>query len=126
MGMRTKRQQALAERENNAWNAVADLPVTATDLEIVLALTEHKIARAMERGQGKRLRYFENDSHGRMIGIKVDAANEAPARDWCVKALLAGYTVFAGMGGDSLASTRKRMSWQSPAAAPAPMSGPYL
>ena len=117
-----------SRRENDAYNALTDLPPTATDLEIAIALSKHKIATAQERyvtDHGKLMifhdvRKLRRNQDGpcplpydyrdkNTVGIKI-GNDEARALDWCVKALFAGYAVFAGGGGITLAECRERLN----------------
>ena len=119
----TKAERTKCDRENAAYNALCDLPVTVTDLELALAIAEHRIADAQIGRRGKLkifhdvrkrtgttapLPYDFQDQN--MIGIYVK--DEARARDWCVKALLLGYAIFVNSGGTALKHWRDRLMTQ--------------
>jgi hypothetical protein len=106
--------KTLCDVENAAYSHRRKLErdPNSTDLSLALAMADYWIACA--RGRMIRLYVLRSDTRQaklRPLDVYGIATRDAEqARDWCTKALLAGYSVFQKQShtGSSLASARGR------------------
>ncbi|HUI12582.1 MAG TPA: hypothetical protein VL048_03825 [Xanthobacteraceae bacterium] len=108
--MSTKEYKALCEAERKASYRVSwGLDGTETDLVIAEAITDYLLAAAMLRTRCKRMMEFSIISDWKSFPLQFDwrrkgalgikTKDKERAHDWCMKALLAGFGVFAFRGG---------------------------